>query len=65
MGVQGVYYCVGMLMYAHEGSQHDRADVQKRINDAPNELSVHQIRTSDIARLMELFQVCHFATADA
>ena len=46
-----------MLMCAHEGSQHDRADVQKRINDAPNELSVHQIRTSDIARLMELFQV--------
>ncbi|KAI4523287.1 hypothetical protein K525DRAFT_254721 [Schizophyllum commune Loenen D] len=36
--------------------KHDRADVQKRINDAPNELSVHQIRTSDIARLMELFQ---------
>ncbi|KAL1742195.1 hypothetical protein HDZ31DRAFT_66205 [Schizophyllum fasciatum] len=36
--------------------KHDRADVQRRINDAPNELSVHQIRTSDIARLMELFQ---------
>jgi hypothetical protein len=36
--------------------QHDRMNVDRRIADRGGVLG--QIKTSDIARLMELFQVC-------
>jgi hypothetical protein len=37
-------------------AQHDRIDVEKRISDAPSDSRHRNVKTSDIARLMELFQ---------
>ncbi|KAG1737469.1 uncharacterized protein EDB91DRAFT_477547 [Suillus paluster] len=36
--------------------KHDRLNVERRLNDSPVGSSGSQVRTSDIARLMELFQ---------
>lgn len=38
--------------------QHDRLAVEKRLSEGAA-TRTGQVRTSDIARLMELFQVCH------
>jgi hypothetical protein len=38
-------------------SQHDRLNVERRLSEAPVGSMGSQVRTSDVARLMELFQV--------
>lgn len=49
-------------------AQHDRENVERRISNAPVGSLGSQVRTSDVARLMELFQVRNnrmFGTIDA
>ncbi|KAG7089400.1 hypothetical protein E1B28_011088 [Marasmius oreades] len=36
--------------------KHDRLNVERRLQDSPPESGIHRVKTSDIARLMELFQ---------
>ncbi|KAL0567601.1 hypothetical protein V5O48_014388, partial [Marasmius crinis-equi] len=36
--------------------KHDRLNVERRLQDAPPESGIQRVKTSDIARLMELFQ---------
>lgn len=50
-GFKVSYRVSGSFLYT-EFPQHDRLNVERRLGD-----SAGQIRTSDIARLMELFQV--------
>ena len=38
-------------------SQHDRINVERRVQEAPADSKYRNVKTSDIARLMELFQV--------
>ena len=45
----------------HKDTQHDRLSVERRITDST---SIGPVRTSDIARLMELFQVRKLAVSD-
>lgn len=44
--------------------QHDRQNVERRISDAPVGSLGSQVRTSDVARLMELFQVRNSHVSD-
>jgi len=37
--------------------QHDRINVERRVEEAPAGSKSRNVKTSDIARLMELFQV--------
>ncbi|KAG1819295.1 uncharacterized protein BJ212DRAFT_1345285 [Suillus subaureus] len=48
----------GFEEFRKEGLEfkHDRLNVERRLNDSPVGSSGSQVRTSDIARLMELFQ---------
>ena len=45
-------------------TQHDRQNVERRISDAPVGSLGSQVRTSDVARLMELFQVRNSHVSD-
>lgn len=38
-------------------NQHDRMSVERRVADAPDGARSRGVRTSDVSRLMELFQV--------
>lgn len=45
------------ILYMLTVDQHDRMTVERRVADAPSDSRSRNVKTSDIARLMELFQV--------